>query len=98
VASDDTWHRPFTTLDLAALQSLIDPDELFSIDGKYSDTEWREHIGNAVPPDAAESMAGVIYRALLGAIVGETFTLSSAPVWVRPVAVALAVDVPAARP
>lgn len=26
-SEDDTWHRPFTTLELAALQSLYDPDE-----------------------------------------------------------------------
>ncbi len=26
-ALDGTWHRPFTTLDLAALQSLYDPDD-----------------------------------------------------------------------
>ena len=25
-ALDGTWHRPFTTLELAALQSLVDPD------------------------------------------------------------------------
>ncbi|HHH9347538.1 TPA: DNA cytosine methyltransferase, partial [Pseudomonas aeruginosa] len=24
---DGTWHRPFTTLELAALQSLVDPEE-----------------------------------------------------------------------
>ena len=26
-ALDGTWHRPFTTLELAALQSLVDPEE-----------------------------------------------------------------------
>lgn len=31
-ALDGTWHRPFTTLDVAALQSLIDPDEHWSTD------------------------------------------------------------------
>lgn len=31
-AIDGTWHRPFTTLELAALQSLIDPDEHWSSD------------------------------------------------------------------
>lgn len=31
-ALDDTWHRPFTTLELAALQSLFDPDEIWSTD------------------------------------------------------------------
>jgi site-specific DNA-cytosine methylase len=31
-ALDGTWHRPFTTLELAALQSLYDPDEHWSAD------------------------------------------------------------------
>lgn len=31
-AQDGTWHRPFTTLELAAIQSLIDPDEHWSTD------------------------------------------------------------------
>ena len=30
---DDTWHRPFTTLELAALQSLVDPEEQLELDG-----------------------------------------------------------------
>lgn len=102
IASDNTWHRPFTTLELGALQSLIDIDEWLATQqlldliaaGKYSDTEWREHIGNAVPPMAAGEMASVIYRALLGAMTGETFTLSSESVWVRDVAFALSVNVP----
>lgn len=32
LALDGTWHRPFTTLELAALQSLFDPDEHWSPD------------------------------------------------------------------
>src|SRR5205807_2618340 len=43
-ALDGTWHRPFTTLELAALQSLVDPadiHETFAFDGK-SDSAWRE--------------------------------------------------------
>ncbi|MBR0568394.1 DNA cytosine methyltransferase [Azoarcus sp. L1K30] len=87
---DGTWHRPFTTLELAALQSLVDPEEQLELDG-LSDSAWRERIGNAVPPDAAEAIAGVMGTTLLLAWSGETFTLSSAPVWVRPVAVALSV-------
>lgn len=109
VAEDGTWHRPFTTLELAGLQSLIDPDERWPTDpkiareieaferslwlpqGAYSDAAWREHIGNAVPPDAAESMAGVIYRTLLAVVAGESLKLSKVPVWVRDVAIALSV-------
>jgi site-specific DNA-cytosine methylase len=93
-ALDGTWHRPFTTLELAALQSLVDPDDLaegFTLDGK-SDSAWRERIGNAVPPDAAEAIASVMATTLLLAMSGETFMLSSQPIWVRNIATAIAVD------
>lgn len=118
-AMDGTWHRPFTTLELAAIQSLVDPEqhlhdvdyidwrtaklaemgdlsaELYKrkllLDGT-SDSAWRERIGNAVPPEAAEAIACEIGRTLLLALSGETFQLSMTPIWVQPVAVALAVD------
>lgn len=90
-ALDGTWHRPFTTLELAALQSLIDPEETLSLDGA-SDTAHRERIGNAVPPDAAAAIASEMGRTLLLAWSGETFALSDTPVWVRPVAIALSVQ------
>ncbi|HHF0801566.1 TPA: DNA cytosine methyltransferase, partial [Pseudomonas aeruginosa] len=91
---DGTWHRPFTTLELAALQSLVDPEEQLVLDG-LSDSDWRERIGNAVPPAAAEAIAGVMGTTLLLAEQGETFMLSNTPIWVRPVAVALSVSQPA---
>lgn len=90
-ALDGTWHRPFTTLELAALQSLIDPEEYMELDG-LSDSAWRERIGNAVPPDAAAAIAGVMGETLLLAWSGETFVLGSTPIWVRPVAVAMSVE------
>ncbi len=90
---DGTWHRPFTTMELAALQSLIDPEEVLELDG-LSDGTWRERIGNAVPPDAAAAIAGVMGTTLLLAWSGVTFNLSSTPIWVRPVAVALSVQQP----
>lgn len=89
-AQDGTWHRPFTTLELAALQSLVDPEEQLELDG-LSDSDWRERIGNAVPPDAAQAIASEMGRTLLLAWSGETFTLSSAPIWVQPVLAALTV-------
>jgi site-specific DNA-cytosine methylase len=89
-ALDSTWHRPFTTLELAALQSLVDPEEQLELDG-LSDSAWRERIGNAVPPSAAAAIASEMGRTLLLAWSGETFSLSAAPVWVRPVAVGLSV-------
>ena len=88
---DGTWHRPFTTLELAALQSLVEPEEQLELDG-LSDQAWRERIGNAVPPSAAEAIAHVMGTTLLLAGAGETFMLSNMPVWVRPVAVGLSVS------
>lgn len=90
---DGTWHRPFTTLELAALQSLVEPEEWFELDG-LSDQAWRERIGNAVPPAAAEAIAHVMGTTLLLAEAGETFMLNSMPIWVQPVAVALSVMQP----
>lgn len=89
-ALDGTWHRPFTTLELAALQSLVDPEEQLELDG-LSDSAWRERIGNAVPSDAAQAIASEMGRTLLLAWSGETFQLSAAPVWVRPAVVGLSV-------
>lgn len=85
VSEDGTWHRPFTTLELAALQSLLDPEEWqhFELHGR-SDSAYRERIGNAVPSQAAAEVASVMGRTLLLAWSGETFVLDSEPVWVRP--------------
>jgi site-specific DNA-cytosine methylase len=93
-ALDNTWHRPFTTLELAALQSLVDPEEKLELDG-LSDQAWRERIGNAVPPAAARAIAEEIGRTLLLAWTGQTFALGATPIWVRDVAVAL--TLPGAR-
>lgn len=92
-ALDGTWHRPFTTLELAALQSLLDPEESWvpwQLDGE-SDQAWRERIGNAVPSAAAEAIAHVMGETLLLAWSGETFMLSAQPVWVRPLQIAISV-------
>ncbi len=106
---DGTWHRPFTTLELAALQSLIDPEEWFSpagpggrgeafvLDGQ-NDQRWREGIGNAVPRKAAKAIGTVMGQTILLARAGETFMLSAQPVWVQPVAVALSVQQEGVKP
>jgi len=87
---DGTWHRPLTTYELAALQGFpVGPD--FEMDGT-SHTSWRERIGNAVPPPAAQAIAGVMGQVLLLAATGTTFTLASTPIWVREVAIALGVE------
>lgn len=90
VARDGTWHRPFTTLELAALQGLVDPSEHFLLEG-MSDSAWRERIGNCVPPPSAEAIAGVMGDTLLLAWSGVTFHLSATPIWVRNIAAALSV-------
>lgn len=97
ISLDNTHHRPFTTLELAALQSLFDPDDWFHPDSEYftlegaSDQRWREGIGNAVPSATARAIAECIGTTLLLAWNGETFALSSMPIWVQPVAVGLSV-------
>lgn len=91
IARDGTWHRPFTTLELAALQSLYDPEDVFELDGR-SDSAWRERIGNAVPSDAAKGMANVFGDCILRAMAGESFKLSSDSIWVRQLQIALSVD------
>lgn len=94
---DNTWHRPFTTLELAALQSLFDPDDWFHPESEFftlegaSDQRWREGIGNAVPSDAATAIAEVMGETLLLAWSGETFQLSMKPIWVQPLAIAISV-------
>jgi site-specific DNA-cytosine methylase len=90
-STDGTWHRPFTTLELAALQGLVDPAEHLELHGT-SDSAWRERIGNAVPSPAAEAIASVMAETLLLAMSGETFLLSATPIWVRPVAIAISMD------
>lgn len=92
-ALDGTWHRPFTTLELAALQSLLDPEDYLELHG-LSDNAWRERVGNAVPPEAAQAIASVMGTTYLLALTGETFMLSSQPIWVQPIAIGLSVSPP----
>lgn len=96
-ALDGTFHRPFSTLELATLQSLVDPEEHLELEG-LSDAGWRERIGNAVPPDAAQAMAETMGRTLLMAWSGTGFLLSNLPIWVKPAAVALRVRQPGELP
>jgi len=94
IALDGTWHRPFTTLELAALQGY--PWELLlrqPFEGR-GDTTWREHIGNSVPPPAAAAIASVMGHTLLLAACGSSFTLSTEPIWVRQLAWSLSVATP----
>jgi len=84
ISLDGTWHRPLTTLELAALQGLP-----VIINGKplilagNSDQRWREAIGNMVPPPAARAMAEVVLHALLVAS-ENAWEMSANDIWVSP--------------
>lgn len=82
-AADGTWHRPMTTLELAALQGF----PVRAADGSWlvlggSQADQREHVGNAVPPPAAEAI-GLQCRATLLAAAAGGFTLDNGEIWVR---------------
>lgn len=85
IAADGTWHRPLTTLELAALQGfdVFPGGKPLVLDGT-SHTRWREGVGNAVPPPAAEAVGHELLRSLLAGAVGASFSLSSTDIWVRP--------------
>lgn len=85
VALDGTWHRPLTTLELAALQGLpviADDGTPLVLDGT-SHSRWRKAIGNMVPVGAAQAIAGEMLRTLLSVDAGATFVLGGSGVWVR---------------
>ena len=83
IAADGTWHRPMTTLELAALQGfpVVHRGGWLDLDGSKS--VQRQHIGNAVPPPAAEAIAEAALRALLSAELGIE-ELSCTGWWVDP--------------
>lgn len=81
-ALDGTWHRPMTTLELAALQGfpVRHNGEWLRLAGN-SHARWREAIGNAVPPPTAEAIARNCRITLAASAKGE-FSLSSEAIWV----------------
>jgi site-specific DNA-cytosine methylase len=83
VALDGTWHRPLTALENAAIQSfpVVLPDGRPLVLAGKSDAAWRDRIGNAVPPDAAQAMAEAILDSLLAAKAGE-WALGCTGIWV----------------
>lgn len=83
VAADGTWHRPLTTLELAALQGFptVIGDQPLVLDGT-GHTRWREAVGNAVPPPSALAIAEQLLRALALAKLGM-FAMDNLDVWVR---------------
>lgn len=96
ISLDNTWHRPFTTLELAALQGF---DWQLLVDRGLAGsghTSWRGHIGNAVPPLSAKAIASEMAETLLLARAGTTFQLSAKAIWVQGLTTALSIDIPAA--
>lgn len=85
IAEDGTWHRPLTTLELAALQSipLTMPDGSPLVLAGKSDARWREAIGNAVPPAAAQAMGNQILVAWMAGKLGWEWELSNQEIWVK---------------
>lgn len=82
-AIDGTWHRPMTTLELAALQGFpmrVDGAWLNLAGGRHG--KARELIGNAVPVPAAEAIGRACMAAILSSR-SRGLTLCGEPVWVR---------------
>jgi len=84
IALDGTWHRPLTTFELAMLQgfpqTLSDGSPL-TLAGN-SDARWRERIGNAVPPPAADAIAEEILTSFLASEFNDDWRLSASGIWV----------------
>lgn len=86
ISLDGTRHRPLTTWELLALQGfpVYMPDGSPVVLTGKSDAKWRERIGNAVPPPAAQAMGEQILRTLLLNASG-VWELSATPIWVSEV-------------
>lgn len=78
------WHRPFSTLELAALQGF----PLRNRDGTWlqlageSASKWRARIGNAIPPPAARVVGEQLLSALLAHRVADVSPRGGS-VWCR---------------
>lgn len=81
---DGSWHRPLTLLERAVLQGLpaVVDGEPLHLEGPLSLVS--EHIGNAVPVQAAEAIAGEMLRTLAVAAAGAFMLSGTSAVWVRP--------------
>jgi site-specific DNA-cytosine methylase len=84
ISDDGCWHRPLSTLELAALQSF--PTAVSGAPLVLTGTSasrWRMGIGNAVPPAAARAIGEQMLRTLLIAD-AKAFALSEGGgIWVR---------------
>ncbi|MFN3200068.1 MAG: DNA cytosine methyltransferase [Bradymonadia bacterium] len=83
ISDDGCWHRPLTTLELAALQGFpVDRPGGLVLSGK-SATWWRTAIGNAVPPPTAQAIAEEMLRTLLVSEEGAFVLSGDGGVWVN---------------
>lgn len=83
VSADNTWHRPITTLEFAALQGIptMVRGKPLALTGRSS-SAWRERIGNAVPEGAGRAIGESLLMALLATAVGG-WALGGTGIWVR---------------
>ena len=83
IAADGTWHRPLTTLELAVLQGFpaMVGGRPLALAGKKT-TAWRERVGNAIPPPAAQAIASELLLALLASEL-EYEQLQLGDIWVK---------------
>jgi site-specific DNA-cytosine methylase len=79
ISLDNTWHRPLTLLELAILQG-------YPLDAVFNGATAvvREHVGNSVPPPAAQAIANRMLETLLLAALEETCSISDQDIWVAP--------------
>ncbi|MFB5268192.1 DNA cytosine methyltransferase [Paenibacillus enshidis] len=96
ISEDGTWHRPLTTYELAMLQGFpthLQDGRPFQLIGSKKDQKWREWIGNAVPPRAAQAIAEQMMATLMASEQNE-FLMTWNEVWVSPVIQSMIYDEP----
>lgn len=85
IAEDGTWHRPMTPLELSMIQSYPKTVHGRPIPWAGTRTQVSEHIGNSVPPKAAEAIAEQMLNTLLTAAAdGWSLAGGDTPVWIAP--------------
>lgn len=80
---DGSWHRPLTLLERAVLQGLPAVFDGAPLDLEGTLSKVSEHIGNAVPVQAAAAIAGEMLRTLTLAATGAFMLSAAGGVWVK---------------
>lgn len=84
IAEDGSWHRPLTPLELAVIQGYPVMHDGAPITFAGGRTLVAEHIGNSVPPPAAQAIADRMLCALTEAAIGMCSFAGGHEVWVEP--------------